>query len=70
MEIDFTNLPLEDLKRIKELAEAELKTSLLDGAEWNVVQQKNAVITRLAILIHHKNRDSGSSPADHPTRNS
>lgn len=54
MEIDFTNLSLEELNDLHIKAEKELKDILLLGTSWDVVKSKMEVITQLAILIDKK----------------
>ena len=65
MEIDLSTLSLEELSRMYQKADREMKAALLGGADWMEVQDKRALVTELSIQIHKRSYPSGAgSPAD------
>ena len=61
MEIHFSSLPLEELKRLHQKADMQLTSALLQpDAPWEDIKQKNRMVTDLAILIHKRRAENST----------
>jgi hypothetical protein len=62
---DFASFGLEQLIDMYCNAENELKQALIDGALWEEVRDKRAVVTKLAQVIYNKRTElDNGTPAD------
>jgi hypothetical protein len=63
----LTSLDLETLKLLYEKEAAQLRSSLINGALWEDVQDQRIKVTELAIAIHQK-RVANGNPAESSLR--
>jgi hypothetical protein len=51
-------LPLDQLQRLHESASLSLKRTLLTGAEWKDIEEKQMLLTELSIAIDKRKTES------------
>jgi hypothetical protein len=64
MENELTRLDLETLKHMYAGEADKLKTSLLNGATWEEVQEYRHRVTRLEAALYYKIRTGNLNPAE------
>jgi hypothetical protein len=64
MENELTRLDLDTLKHMYAGEADKLKTSLLNGATWEEVQEYRHRVTRLEAALYHKIRSGNLNPAE------
>ena len=66
----LVNLELDTLKDMYANAAVKLKDALLEGAEWQQVQEYRHDVTELEIALYNKIRSVGLNPAENQNRSS
>ena len=70
MKIDYSALPLEQLERMYQDADAKLRQALLNGASWEEAKAQRDVVTEIAVQLHKRKYPLTGTPADTPFRRS
>jgi hypothetical protein len=65
---EFSQLPLEDLRKEYQKRCSELHAALVDGALWDEVRDQRVTITRIAQEIHWRSQQM-TNPAESSIRN-
>ena len=52
MEIDYSNMRVDELETVYSVAERNLQVMLLNGSPWGDVQKQMLLVTQLSIALH------------------
>ena len=67
MELNWSDMDVDSLRKVYETEAAKLKASLLNGASWDDMKDQRKKVTELAIALHKKINSSGN-PAESADR--
>lgn len=67
MEMNWSELDVDSLRKIYETEAARLKASLISGSSWEDMKDQRKKVTELAIALHKKINTS-SNPAESADR--
>jgi hypothetical protein len=67
MEINWSELDVDELRNVYEKESSKLKTSLINGTSWEELKDQRQKVTELAIALHKK-INSTANPAESADR--
>jgi hypothetical protein len=68
MEKDLWSLDLDSLKTMYTAQSAKLSNALLDGTDWETLNEQRILVTQLSIVIERKSKAVVDNPAGNPIR--